>query len=407
MMAFRYQAIDATGKSVVDTIEAGNAREAADLLRERGLFISKIEDSQETPGRTLAPRSRGIKPKGRLRDVVLFTQQMGMLLRSGARVVPALEAVEAQCQRAHWRMVVRQVRNEVEEGKPLNIALSRFPREFPSYYVNMVAAGEASGDMPRAFARLAVLMNQQQQTRNRVIGAMAYPCLLMFMCIGVLIIMFTFVLPRFAEMFESLDADLPFTTAVLISTSDWCRTNWLLTTALVVLLLTAITLGLNSKSVRIYIKHLALRLPVIGNLLRNLIVARICRIWGQLLESRVGLLDAVELTQNSTDSVDYRMLLADLSEAITDGNSIGPTLTRSWLVSRTLSAAIITGEESGKLAESLIFVADSLDDENQQVLNSLTRIVEPLILVVMGVIVGTVAISLFLPMFDVATVAGS
>lgn len=402
MMAFRYQAIDASGRTVADTIDAGSAREAAELLRDRGLFISKLEDSGDAPARTSSSSGK-IKPKGRLRDVVLFTQQMGMLLRSGARVVQALEAVEGQCQRASWRAVVQHVRSDVEEGKPLNVALSRYPKAFPPYYVNVVAAGEASGDVARSFARLANLMNQQQQIRNRVVGALAYPCLLLMMCVGVLIIMFTFVLPRFAEMFHTLDADLPFTTAILLSVSDWCRAHWLISITLVLVVLTSIVLTVRSKTGRRHISHVALRTPVVGGVIRNLIVARICRIWGQLLESRVGLLEAVELTHNSTTNADYRSLLAELSEAITDGNSIGPTLTGTWLVSRTLSAAIITGEESGKLAESLIFVADSLDDENQQVLNSLTRIVEPVILVIMGLVVGTVAVSLFLPLFDMAT----
>ncbi len=405
-MAFRYQAINAQGKVIHDTIDAASSREAADLLRDQGLFVSRLDEDEDTGERRDRMRPRDVKPGGRLREVVLFTQQIGMLLRSGARVVQALEAVEAQCQRPAWRAVVAEVREDVEEGKSFSVALGKYPREFPEYYVNMVAAGEASGDLPRSFSRLAALMTQQQQIRNRVLGAMAYPALLTLLCIGVMAAMLFFVLPRFAEMFDTLDVDLPASTAILLAMSDWIRHNGVMFLVIVASVVGAVILAARSAQGKRALSLMMLRVPVFGRLIRSLIVARICRIWGQLMESRVSLLEAVELTQNSMRNAEYRALLKSLADDITDGKSIGSTLMSTWLISRTLAAAILTGEESGKLSESLLFVADSLDDENQQALNSLTRIIEPIILVVMGVVVGTVAISLFLPMFDTATLAG-
>jgi len=390
---------------VADSVHASSPREAADRLRERGLFVTQMDEVADGD-QVSADARRSAKTGGRLRDVVLFTQQMSMLIRAGARVVEALEAIEEQITRPAWRATVRAIRADVEEGRPLNEALSRFPRLFTGVYISMIAAGEASGEMGLAFERLCVLVRQQQEIKRRVIGAMTYPAVLMLLCTGVMVALLTFVLPRFAEMFETLDVELPATTAILIAISDALRTHWPYALGAFAAVVPGIVLFLRSPNGKRLISRFSVRVPLFGALVRNIILARICRVWGQLLESRVGLLDAVRLTQRSTTNLDFQELLADIDEAITEGSSIGPSLKRSWLLPKTFAAAIVTGEESGNMAVSLLFVAECLEEENTQVLASLTRVIEPVMLSVMGVIVGTVAISLFLPMFDMATVTG-
>ncbi len=405
-MAFRYQAIDASGRTLTDVVEAGSQEQALDLLRQRRLFVTRLDATDAAPRHTPVASER--KPTGRtggrLSDVIFFTQQMAMLVRSGARVVQGMEAIEAQTHRASWRHVVTALRKEVEQGRPLSAALEEFPSLFSPVYINMVAAGEASGDMARSFDRLASLMRQQQEIRNRVVGALTYPAVLMCLCMGVLTVLFTFVLPRFAVMFEALDVELPTTTSIMIRASRWAGAHWYWLSSVVVACVAAGILFIRSRRGRQFLSRAAIRVPVFGVIVRNVVLAQICRIWGQLLESKVGLLEAVELTRQSTRSLDFQELLERITEAITEGRSIGPPLRDTWLLPKTFAAAIVTGEESGKLAESLIFVASCLEEENTQVLASLTRIIEPIMLVVMGVIVGTVAISLFLPMFDMATV---
>ena len=162
---------------------------------------------------------------------------------------------------------------------------------------------------------------------------------------------------------------------------------------------------LQSPSGRKLVSRLSLRVPVFGRIVCNVILARVCRIWGQLLDSKVDVLDAVHLAKQGTSSLDFREMFDQLEAALTEGNPIGPTLRNSWLFPKTFAAAVATGEESGKLSIALLFVAGCLEEENMQVLGALTRIIEPIILVGMGLVVGTVAVSLFLPMFDMATVA--
>ncbi|GMV98268.1 MAG: type II secretion system F family protein [Phycisphaerae bacterium] len=405
-MPFRYQAIDAQGRNVTDVIEAASAREAADLLRDRRLFVTRLDPTDQAPAEAAAGAAGETQADGKLKEVVFFTQQMSMLIRSGARVVQALSAVEIQCQRPAWRKVVATIRMDVEEGRPFSTALARFPRQFSPVYVNMVAAGEASGNMGLAFERLVKLMRQQQEIRNRVVGALAYPAVLVLLCVAVLIVLFTFILPRFAEMFATVGVELPMTTRLLIDSSRWVGAHWIIVLSAIAAGVAGVFLFLRSPRGRRTVSRLSVRLPIFGKLVRNIVFARMCRVWGQLLDSKVGLLDAVQLTQDSTTSLDFRELLGEVVTAITEGKPVSTPLLGSWLVPRTFSAAVVTGEESGKLADALLFVAACLEEENTEMLGSLSKIIEPLLLSVMGLIVGTVAISLFMPMFDLATIAG-
>jgi type IV pilus assembly protein PilC len=403
-MPFRYQAIDSKGQTVANTVEASSVQQAAEMLREKGLFVTRI-DAEVEDKTDLIALHKG-KASGKLKDVIFFTQQMSMLLRSGARVVQAIEAIESQTQRVNWLRVIRRIRIEVEEGRPLSAALSQFPKLFGPIYVNMLMAGEASGNLGLAFERLATLTRQQMEIRNRVVGALMYPAVLMTLCVGVVATLFTFVLPRFAEMFKTLDVELPATTAIMINASEWARANTLYVVGGLMVIGGSLTMFLRSAKGKRFISRFTVRVPIFGLIVRNIILARTCRVWGQLLDSKVGLLDTVQLTMQSTKSLDFQELFVRVKDSITEGNLIGPTLKDSWLLPKTFAAAIATGEESGRLSDALLFVAGCLEDENTQVLSTLTRVIEPIMLVIMGTIVGTVAVSLFMPMFDMATVTG-
>jgi type II secretory pathway component PulF len=391
---------------MTDVIEARSSSEAADILRERGLFVTQIDQVEDDSYHISLPSGKDPQSGVKTQDIVFFTQQMSMLIRSGARVVQALEAIEEQCQRAAWRRVVHLIRMDVEEGKPLSKALGQFSRLFPGVFTNMIAAGEASGDLGLAFDRLALLTRQQQEIKNRIVGTLIYPAVLLSLCFGVVCTLFIFVLPRFAEMFETLEVELPVTTKIMITTSNWSLANWYYLLGVFLIIVAGVYMYVKSPGGRQSISQASVRVPMFGKIVCNVLMARIFRVWGQLLESKVGLLDAVRLVIDSTSNPDFRELLENLAQTITDGNSVGPVLRESWLVPRTFSAAIVTGEESGKLGASLLFVAGCLEEDNAQVLSSLTRIIEPIILIFMGLIVGTVAISLFMPMFDMATIAG-
>ena len=329
-----------------------------------------------------------------------------MLLRSEARVVQAMEAIETNAARAgRARFAPARGRGG---GPPAERMLGQFPRVFAPVYVNIVAAGEASGNLGLAFERLSTLSataagHPQQGDRS----TLTYPAVLMLMCVGVIIALFTFILPRFAEMFDTMGVELPTVTALMIGTATWLcaqraghvcsgRPRWrrrvLLPQRAGPVLLVAAD-GARA-GVRRHRAQLDLR-PGVPHL-------------GQLLDSKVGLVEAVELTRQSTSSLDFRELLEKVGDAITRGELVGPGAVRLQLA---YAVHLRGGHRHGRGERqagrrAALFVAGCLEDENEQVLGSLTRLIEPIMLVIMGGIVGTAAVSLFLPMFDMAAQAG-
>ena len=404
-MGFRYQAIDAGGQTLTDVLDVASVEEATAVLRERGLFVTQIapdDGLRDQPAKSTATGTSKVK----FREIVVFAQQMAMLLKSGAPVLEALEIVANQAVRPTWQSVLTRVYTDVQEGRPLSAALTRFPRIFSDIFVSMVTAGEASGELAVAFDRLAELTLQQQAIRNRVIGAISYPATLLVLCGGVLLVLLTFILPRFAEMFEALDLTLPVTTSLMISGSLWAQAHWAWVLGGVLTCIVGTVFFVRSSYGRQLLSWMALRVPLFGSLARNVILARICMIWGQLLQSKVGLLDAVHIVQCSTSNSEFRQLLGSVAESVSEGSRAGNTLRSSWLLPQIFAGAITTGEESGRLADALLFVGHALQDQNTEAMGSLTRTVEPIILAVMGLVVGVIAFSLFLPMFDMATVGG-
>jgi len=401
-MPYSYQAINASGQQVNDIVDADSMTEAAEQLRQRGLFVTRMSPTDVAPDAPMATDKAG----GSTKNLVFFTQQMAMLLRAGARVVPALEAVEAQSPKTQWRAVIRNIREQVEQGKTLSETLQQFPRIFSCVFISIIAAGEASGDIALAFDRVARLAHQQRDIRNKVLGAMTYPAVLSGLCLVVILILLTFILPRFKEMFETLDVELPFITSALITMSQELCQYWYVALIVVAGMGAGVHFFVHSDRGKELLSRAMVRVPIFGTIVRRVILARTCRIWGQLIESKIPILEAVQLTQNSTSSLDFQELLQDIEETINQGDSVSQPLRNSWLVPTTFAAAIATGEESGKMGSSLDFVATCLEEDNAQILASLSRVVEPIMLIVMGIIVGTMALSLFLPMFDMATIKG-
>lgn len=410
-MAFCYQAIDASGRAVRDLIQAGSVDEAARLLQAKGLLVTRLTeaaDGQAAAESAAVAASHASRRFGRVRwrDVVYFTQQIAMLLGSGARMVPALQAVENQAQNEAMKRLIRQVRGRVEDGVPLSVALADHAAVFDGVFRSLTAAGESTGQMAGAFTQLAEYTKNQQEIRQRLVGALTYPAVLVVMCLGVMGGLFGFVLPRFRTLFSTLGADLPASTRIMMDLSDWLGGHWLLVLIAVAGTLTGLIVAFRSPGGQRWWAGAFTRIPLAGAIVRRVILAKFFRVWGVLAANNVGVIDSLQLARGTTRSRAFHDLIDRLSEAVTDGRLIGSTLRESPLVPPTMAAAVATGEESGRLGESLLFVAGALESENAQLLASLSRIIEPVILVVMGVAVGIVAVSLFMPLFDVATLAG-
>ncbi len=404
-MLFAYEALRTDGTAVVDRLEAGDRLAAANALRERGLVVLRLEPAAEdasAAGGGWSARRRRITH----RDRILFTRQLKMLLEAGAPLVPALEAAEEQTLKPVMRQVLRRLRARVEQGDSLARALEEEAELFDPVFRSMVATGEATATLPQVFGRLAALAQQQEQARKQVLGALLYPAILSVLMLGVIVVLLLFVVPRFRALFLSLRSPLPVTTELLFAASDFATRHGVWVLGLLAAGVTAGVLALRLPATRVWLDEVQLRLPLLGPLVRRLLFARVLRVWAAMLRSHVPVLDALRQSRAAIRNAACLRALSQVEEAVTSGGRLGPALASAGLADAVIVAALRTGEENGRLAEATEFVSNWLDEDNAATIQQVTRLAEPLLLAVMGVVVGFVAMSLFVPLFDLASAAG-
>ncbi len=414
-MKFRYQAFDKSGKSREDVVEAPGQAEAMEMLRRDGLYVSSVVAAEAEPAgprAARAPKAKGAGLKhrtrgGRLSLVSAFMRHLSVLVGTGTPLVDALAALEKQAKDAAWGSVLSDVRARVEDGAPFSEALGAHPRYFDSVSRSLVRAGESAGKLDAMLKRLADLTRQQVKTRQTLVGAMIYPCVLIFVAINVLITMMCFVMPRFSGLFKTLDTPLPPTTKILMAASQTLVSYWWAFLGAAVVLVTGAVLWIGSEAGRRQIDAAVLRLPQLGRLVRSLATARIARLLGTLLESKVPMLECLALTREASTNGQYIALLDRAEASLTRGEPFSAALGSGGLISPSVCEAVRNAERTGQIGPVLSNMADFLDEENEVVIKSVTGLIEPLILIVLGLIVGTVAISMFLPLFDLASSAGA
>jgi type II secretory pathway component PulF len=333
-------------------------------------------------------------------QLVLFTRQMTMLLTSGSGLVPALSAIAPQMRAEKHRRMLEAIRNDLEEGLTLTDALNRYPRVFDASYCAVVAAGESSARLPQMFARLAVILGKRRAMKNKVIGSLIYPTLLIGLSIKIMAVMLFFVVPRFAEMFDTLGVAVPATTQALLHLAGALRSYWYLALLLVAGTIAGLVYLFRSPNGRQLVANMQTRIPLVRYLARRLIQGQTFRILGMLIEARVGLLEALELAGRVTRNDQFQALFTAMSDSVTRGESVSGAMDNGKLIGPSIVQAVRTGEQSGRLGEAITFAADVLDEENTELLATATKLIEPMVLIGMGLVVGIVAISLFMPLFD-------
>ena len=410
-MKLAYEAFDATGKRLRGTVEAAAALDATEGLRRQGLFVANIEEASAVDpgggGAAAMPAGKRTKMGGgrKLKNMAMFTRQLAVLVASGVALVDALGALERQSKDVAWRQLVATLRLRVEEGVPLSEAMAAHPDVFDAVARSLIAAGEAGGIFDVMLDRLATLTKKSLQVRQAVVGALVYPALLVVLGVNVLAMMLLFVLPRFAGMFESLDAPLPASTKALMDISDLLRTYWWGVLIGVVAAGFGLKYWLRTATGRRAFDTFAVRAPGLRNVTRSFAIARITRVLGTLLNGRVPLLDALALARQTARNVHFAALVVRAEEAVTRGQTMSSAFAESDLVSPSIVEAMRSGEQSGQVAVLMLNISDFLDEENEVVVKSLTSILEPVILIGLGVLVGFIAVSMFLPLFDLTSMA--
>ncbi|MCX5688511.1 MAG: type II secretion system F family protein [Planctomycetota bacterium] len=407
-MIVAYKGFDLAGKAVKGSVESGSIDEAGETLRKQGVFVtttSLVEAGE--PGASIGHANKAASgASATCGELSQFFRQLSILISTKTPLAEALEVIERQTGAGPVRQVIADLRHRVEQGEALSQAMRAHPQTFDAASCSMVAAGEAGGTLDQMLRALTTLLRQQYVARRAVGGALIYPCLLMTLGAGVLLIMIIFVLPQFQVMFDTLDTPVPWSTAMLLGLGDLLRSRWYLWIPLGAGFGATGWWWLHSPQGRAWISRTVLATPRIGMIACSLAIARIVRLLGALLAAKVNLLDSLKLARESTAWAPFAQLLDDAQEAVIRGQSLSGVFTGSRIIPPEIAAAIASGERSGQLAQVLSQIAEYLDEDNQQVMKTLSGIIEPLILTILGVVVGCVAISMFLPLFDLAGASG-
>lgn len=354
--------------------------------------------------KVVAPVSLSLSSGQRLRMTANISRQLQVLVSTGTPLSQALYAVERTARANSWKGVIGKLRKDVEEGTALSVSM-RATGAFDAVALSLVAAGESSGNMPLMLSRLADLSRRELKMRTAVLAAMVYPAMLITLGVGVLLTMLLFVLPRFSTLFASLDSPLPTTTMWLMTASELLRTQWpALLGGVFVVGIGAFWVIKSGRARAVLDRHL-LKLPMVGELFKSVMSARISRMLGTLLESKVPLLESLELTRAGCVNMEYAQLMLRAETAVQRGEPLSSVIDNSPLIVASVQEAVRNGEHSGQVGLPLCQLADFLDEENDVVLKTVTSIIEPAILIALGIAVGFIAISIFLPMFDLITAA--
>jgi type II secretory pathway component PulF len=338
-----------------------------------------------------------------LRDVQGFTSQLSIMIKAGINIRSAIEGIGDQVENRKFRAMITQIRHDVEAGKPFSDALARFPRTFGSMYVNMVRASEMSGNFGEMLERIADYQTQQMETRSMVRGAMIYPCVIAFMAVSVTIFLLTFVLPKFVTLFSGKEHLLPRPTKMLLAMSSFMRAYWYLCIAGASGAIWGFLYFIRTDSGKVWWDTTKLRIPIFKRMFRALYITRSLHTMGELVNAGVPMLDTISITADVSGNILYANMWRTVYRAVKQGKKISHPLTRERLLPRNVVQMISAGEESGQLAQVLRDVSVHYSKELRNIIKGVTALIEPLMIVLMGFIVGFIAMSIILPIFKMSS----
>jgi len=402
MPVYEYTALDGSGKSVNGIIDADSPMTARQRLRGSGIFPVDVKETSSRPRDlrsgpvSVSALLKRIKPG----EVSVATRQLSILLGAGVPLVASLEALISQISNPLLKKSMAQIKESVNEGNSLAYALSSHPRIFSNVYVNMVRAGEASGSLDVVLERLADLGEHQQALRGRFKAALAYPVFMFFIGTLVLFFLITFIVPNITQIFREMHQTLPIPTVVLINVSNFLKTFWWLILLAAAAGIVIIRQLINTPRGRYVWDEVKLRIPVLGPINNKMAVARFGRTLGSLLKAGVPLISALQIVRNIVDNVIIADVIDNTVDEIQAGKSLASPLAQSRWFPSIVVQMISVGEQSGELEAMLSKIADTYDRDVESQIMAMTSMLEPVMILVMGLIVGFVVISILLPIFE-------
>ena len=407
MPRFNYLARDTSGASWDGDIIAKTQAEAARLLRAEGKYVVKLRQlADAAAGQGREDAQIIVFGGGRVRqeDVIFFFNQLSIMVETGVALTDAIHGIVAQTPPGKFQTVLNRVLRDVESGEAFSNALANHPKAFGGFFVNLVRAAEASGTLGPMLKRCAEHLTNRRETRKKVKSALTYPLVLVLVAAGVTAFLMTYVLPKFLGIYAGKEAVLPMPTVILMAVTNWLVEYWMPLLGSLVAGVAVLVWFFRADVARPYAHWVALRTPLFGKMLRKSYISSSLRTLGILVDSGVSMLDAVDITRSISDNHYFQQMWSEVDARLHRGDQLSAPLFKSTLMPRPVVQMIEAGEKSGRLGPVLVRLCDFLDDELRISVKTVTQMIEPVMIAVMGTLVGGIAIALLLPIFSISKV---
>lgn len=389
MKSYHITAVDAKGKTIEDIVSADSTQELVQLVKGKQLFLLDYKEGIST--------SDSIT-KLKMKSLVVFSRQLGTMIAAGIPIIQSLDMLQSKADNNKTRQIFRNIYEEVQKGNSLSKAMQLQKGAFPELLSNMVIAGEMGGTLDQSLRRMSEHYEKEQKLNNKIRTASIYPAILGFVSVAVILMLVTFVLPTITGMFDS--ENIPWTTRIILGFSDFITSNWVAIIATIIMLSVGIRLALKIPKVKIEFDKLKLYLPIFGKLNSTIYSARAARAMASLYSSGVQTIDMLETTSRVLNNAYLEDKFFGVIEEVTKGELISKAIQNTGEFDTMLSSMIFIGEESGSLGDILNSTADYFDNEADSALARMIAMIEPIMLIVLGVIIGFIVVSIIQPIFQ-------
>jgi len=398
MPFYRYSGINKKGETVKGSIDADDEKGARQALMASGVRADSIKKDWTR----VELGGGGMKPK----ELVIFTRQFATMINAGLSIIQGLEILAAQSETPYFRSVIRKVKNAVEEGKSLSDALKEHKAVFTDLYVNLVAAGEVGGILDTILDRLAIFLEKNAMINAKIKSAMKYPTVVMIAVIGITIVLLYWVVPTFAGMFMSQGQQLPGLTQLVVDMSEWMQENIVIVIIALVGAVFGFKFAMKNYQFRFNVHKFAMDAPVVGDLIKKSAVARFTRTLGTLVSSGVPLVDGLEVVSRTAGNLAIEKAIVYVRAKVIEGNDMTTPLNEANIFPSMVVQMIGVGEATGAMDTMLNKIADFYEEEVDVAIDGLTSMIEPILMIVVGGIVGTMMVAMYLPIFSMGKAVG-
>lgn len=402
MPDFIWQGINTKGVKRKGKMEADDIRQVEAMLKRMRITPTKVKPAPKD----LFDNIKFLKPKVKMRDVMIFTRQFSTMIDAGLPLVNCLEILSNQQENKAFKSILRDTNSAVQTGSTLSEALKKYPKVFDDLYCNLVAAGEAGGILDTILQRLANYIEKNEKLKSQIKGAMMYPIIVTVVAVLVIAVIMIFVIPVFSSMFADFGQALPILTQMVINLSNFIKSNIIYMIIALGIFLFVLKRFINTDRGRVIFDRFSLQMPVFGDLLRKVAVAKFTRTLSTMMSSGVPIMSSLDIVARTAGNKIVEEAIMDTRVAISEGRSIADPLMESGVFPSMVIQMISVGEEVGALDSMLEKIANFYDDEVDAAVEALTSLIEPMLMVFLGGAIGTLVIAMYLPIFKMASIVG-